>query len=350
MAERMVQILLPAEDHERALGILEEHEHDALWTHVVESRAVIDILVSTNEVEPILDELSAAFPGKDQLRAAVLRVESSIPSREEEMAAKPQGPEGDAVPKRPVFLRWLSPSPRISRDELHAQLARGAVLDDTYVLMVLLSSVVAIIGLTRGNAAIIIGAMVIAPLLAPNLALSVSTTLGKEDLFAQAMKTNVAGVSFALAFSLLAGLFIELPAELNAELASRTVIDWGDIGLALASGTAGALALISGTGMSLVGVMVAVALLPPLATLGILLASGRYTEAGGALALLATNIVCINLSSVATFLVRGVRPSKWWEAKKSVRFSRFAMIVWIVLLALVAAGLAVSKFLNSETP
>lgn len=348
MAERMVQILLPAEDHERALAILEEYEHDALWTHVLKERAVIEVLVSSHEVEPIIDELSAAFPGKGQLRAAVLRVESSIPSREEEIAAKPESEE-DAL-ERPVFLRWLAASPRISRDELHSQLARGAVLDDTYVLMVLLSSVVAIIGLTRGNAAIIIGAMVIAPLLAPNLALSVSTTLGKEDLFAQAMRTNVVGVLCAFLFSVLAGLFIDLPAELNPELASRTAIDWGDIGLALASGAAGALALIAGTGMSLVGVMVAVALLPPLVTLGILLAAGRYGEAAGALALLATNIVCVNLSSVATFLIRGVRPSKWWEAQKSVRFSRFAMVVWIVLLALVAGGLTITQILNSESP
>jgi uncharacterized hydrophobic protein (TIGR00341 family) len=345
MAERMVQILLPAEDHERALAILEEHEHDALWAHRLEDRAVIEVLVRTQEVEGILDELSAAFPGKDQLRAAVVKVESSIPSHEERAAAKPEVAATVEVPLRPIFLRWLQPSPRISRDELSTQLARGAVLDDTYILMVLLSSVVAIIGLERGNAAIIIGAMVIAPLLGPNLALSVSTTLGKEDLFAQAMRTNVVGVLVAFTFAFVAGLFIDLGEVLNPELAGRTQIAWGDIGLALASGTAGALALIAGSGMSLVGVMVAVALLPPLVTFGLLLAAGRTTEALGALALLATNIVCVNLSSVATFLVRGIRPKKWWEAKKSVRFSRLAMVVWIGLLLVVAAGLAISEFL-----
>lgn len=335
MAERMVQILLAAEDHERALAILEDHEHDALWSHRLEDRAVIEILVPTAEVEMILDELTAAFPGKDQLRAAVVKVESSIPSHEERQAAKPPV-VSEAVDPRPAILRWLKPSPRISRDELYTQISKSAALDDTFVAMVLLSSIVAVIGLVRDNPAIIIGAMVIAPLLGPNLALSLSSTLGKEDLFAKALRTNVVGVGLALVFALVVGWIAPLDGELNRELASRTSVGWGDIGLALASGTAGSLALVTGSGLSLVGVMVAVALLPPLVTFGMLLASGR-PEAMDAFVLLATNVVCVNLSSVATFLVRGVRPTKWWEAKKSVRYSRAAMLVWISLLALVAA-------------
>jgi uncharacterized membrane protein len=107
----------------------------------------------------------------------------------------------------------------------------------------------------------------------------------------------------------------------------------GDVALALASGAAGALAFTTGASSALIGVMVAVALLPPLVTCGLLFGAGHGAMAMGALLLFLTNMICINLAGVATFLLQGIRPLSWWEAKVARKATLRAMLLWVVLLA-----------------
>ena len=82
--------------------------------------------------------------------------------------------------------------------------------------------------------------------------------------------------------------------------------------------------------------MVAVALLPPTVTFGMLIGSGHVSLAFGALLLLFVNIICVNLSAVATFLFQGVQPLNWWEANKARRSTKLAIFLWSFLLVLLA--------------
>jgi uncharacterized membrane protein len=116
------------------------------------------------------------------------------------------------------------------------------------------------------------------------------------------------------------------------EIASRTQVGFADVVLALASGVAGTLALTTGLPSSLIGVMVAVALLPPLASFGLLIAGGHFRAAGGALLLLVVNVVCVNLAGVLTFLVQGVRPRRGWVAERAARGARIAVALWLAAL------------------
>ena len=142
--------------------------------------------------------------------------------------------------------------------------------------MVALSTVVAAIGLSHNSVAVIIGAMVIAPLLGPNVALSLGITLGDLSLLRQGLLTALAGIAAALALSVIIGVLLDVDPTLS-EMASRTRVGLGDIVVALASGSAGALAFTTGVSATLIGVMVAVALLPPLVTSGLLLGGGHPT-------------------------------------------------------------------------
>src|SRR5690606_8544583 len=155
--------------------------------------------------------------------------------------------------------------------------------------------------------AIVIGAMMIAPLLAPNVALALGTALGDLRLVSDAMRTNLLGVSIALLFSVVVGLTFTVDPTVPA-IGIRTVVSWADILLALAAGAAGALAFSSGLPSAVIGVMVAVALLPPLVNFGLLLGGGHFVPASGAFLLLAINVVCVNLAGVIVFLAQGVRP------------------------------------------
>ncbi|MBN1103125.1 MAG: DUF389 domain-containing protein, partial [Deltaproteobacteria bacterium] len=87
----------------------------------------------------------------------------------------------------------------------------------------------------------------------------------------------------------------------------------------------------------LVGVMVAVALLPPAVTLGLMLGQGRFELAAGAALLLAVNVVCLNLASKAVFLVKGIRPRTWWEKEKARRAMRIYLLVWLATLVILVA-------------
>ena len=85
--------------------------------------------------------------------------------------------------------------------------------------------------------------------------------------------------------------------------------------------------------MTLIGVMVAVALLPPLVTFGLLLGGGHPDLAMGALSLFLVNLICVNLAGVATFLAQGIHPTSWWEKDRAVKATRVAATLWIFLLA-----------------
>jgi uncharacterized hydrophobic protein (TIGR00341 family) len=194
--------------------------------------------------------------------------------------------------------------------------------------------VLAAVGLVRNDPVILVGAMVVAPLLGPNLALAFGTTLGDLPLVARSLRTSLLGVALALAFSVVIGALMGVDPSVEA-IADRTRASVPDVAVALAAGSAGALTFTSGLPAALVGVMVAVALLPPLVNAGLLLGSGYVPGAFGALLLVLTNVVCLNLAGVVTFRIQRIRPRSWWEEDRARKATRLAF--WF--LALLLAGL-----------
>jgi uncharacterized hydrophobic protein (TIGR00341 family) len=284
----------------------------------------------------MLDTLENKFAGIDGFRMVLLPVEATVP-RFKENNTESSG-SNTIKPKDEPENNVL----RISREELYSDIVDSTKFTNTYVAMVLLSAIVAAVGLLQDNVAIVIGAMVIAPLLGPNVALSLATTLGDFDLGFNALKTGSFGVVMALVLSIIIGYFFSVDPGIP-QIASRINVGLSDIILALASGIAGVLAFTSGASISLIGVMVAVALMPPLITLGLLVGSGNMPEAVGALLLLVTNIICVNLAGVMTFLAQGIRPRKWWEASKAKKAARVAITLWSVLLAILVAVILISR-------
>jgi uncharacterized membrane protein len=120
---------------------------------------------------------------------------------------------------------------------------------------------------------------------------------------------------------------------------SRTEIDLGNIALALASGAAAALTLTGGVSSALVGVMVAVALLPPAAAIGIFLGAGEITLALKAGVLLAVNVSCVNLATLAVFISRGIKPRTWIERRSARQSILFSAAGWSVMLAVLVVAI-----------
>jgi len=334
---RLIEIYLPEGSEKELPDLIKEQSALGVWLdHLSENKILIKVLLPSEKTEPILDLLEKRYSDSEGFRVILLPVEASIPrpAPEEE---KPADASEALAEEKPA------PQPeRISREELYSDINETIKLSRVFIIMVVLSAIVAAIGLMRSNIAIIIGAMVIAPLLGPNVALSLATTLGDMDLARRAAKTNAVGIAIALVFAAVVGLVFQVDPN-TPEIQSRTMVGIGDIILALASGSAAALSFTTGLSSALIGVMVAVALLPPLVTFGMLLGIGYWQGALGALLLLLTNVICVNLAGVTTFILQGIRPRSWWEAAKAKKATRIAVVLWIALLVLLTAVILLSQ-------
>jgi len=336
MALRLIEISLPEADRGGAEALLQGEAILCVWQQELsDARILLRVLLPAEAVEALLDALEKRYASTKDFRVILLPVEAALP--------RPKALEDALPPPSSAPARELSAKPeRISREELYAEITESSRLSTVFLAMVVLSTIVAVIGLMRGSVAIEIGAMVLAPLLGPNMALSLATTLGDMKLARRALKAGVAGILTAFVLSVGIALLFRIDAS-SSEIMSRTNVGLGDVGLALVSGVAGALAFTTGVSAALVGVMVAVALLPPLVSFGLLLGAGRSTAALGALLLLLTNLICVNLAGVVTFMVQGVHPVRWWEAARARRATRFAVATWTALLLALVGVILLSE-------
>ncbi len=319
---RLVEVIASPENLEKLPAIVSELDIKDFWPAGGKlDLAVYRILVEQEKSQQLLDALQGIL-----------------------------GPDGKIVLITPeAVLPHPEPSPeqtksssQTTREELYEEVEKGARLTSNFMLLVALSTFVASIGMIKDNIAVVIGAMVIAPLLGPNIALALSTALGDTKLLWSAAKANFAGLGLAIAIAFVEGLL--WPVSLaSPELLARTDVGLDSIALALASGAAASLSLTTGLSSVLVGVMVAVALLPPAATLGLMLGSGQNELALGAGLLLAVNIVCVNLSAKLVFLVKGIKPRTWLTSEKARESSTVYLLIWLVSLAILTAIIVITR-------
>ncbi|MDH5484860.1 MAG: TIGR00341 family protein [Gammaproteobacteria bacterium] len=318
---KIIEVIAHPEHIETVQNIGEEHGVTDQWpigSPDEEERRVMRLLVDDDHRQAVMDALQNQLGKYDTTRIVVLPVEATLPSPEAEDRDKDQ--EKEKTSKGGA-----------TREELYYSISKNAELNSDFLLLVFLSTIVATIGLIENNVAVVVGAMVIAPLLGPNIALALAATLGDTPLMWTALKTNLAGLGLALGISLLTGLI--LPIDINShEIISRTYVGIDSVVLALASGAAAVLSLTTGLSSVLVGVMVAVALLPPTATFGLMLGSGQPGLAFGAALLLAVNVVCVNLAAKIVFLARGVKPRTWLEKRKARQSIITYIVFWILSL------------------
>lgn len=327
MALRLLEMTVPEEHTNNVLQILNENNIQDYWqTCGCESNTIFKAIMHVEATENLLNIIDTHYGHLPQFRATLLALEATIPNVQK-IEDKIEEVKANVDEKRDSGETPL----RVSRQEIYNEIFSNAKLTKVFMVMVFLSTIVAAIGLIRDNTAVIIGAMVIAPLLGPNVALALAATLGDGDLGRKAITTSIAGILFSFVTAILLGLFIQVnPA--GHEIHSRTIVSLADIVLALASGVAGAMAFTSGMSSALIGVMVAVALVPPLVTSGLLLGGGHPVMAGDAFLLLVINTICINIAGIVTFLAQGIQPTHWWEAQKAKKMTQRAMSLWIIIL------------------
>ncbi|MFP5304665.1 MAG: DUF389 domain-containing protein [Gammaproteobacteria bacterium] len=208
--------------------------------------------------------------------------------------------------------------------ELFLLLRESARVTPDYVILMLASTLLAALGLVLGSTAVIIGAMVLAPLMAPIVSLAMGVLRRDLRLLRAAAKTIAVGVALALAASALLALVTPLR-RLTPEIEARLHPTLLDLGVAVVSGVAAAYAYARESVVkSLPGVAIAVALVPPLAVAGIGLGWADARLFGGAALLFLTNLVGIASTAALTFLVLGYAPIE--TAARGLRMLAAALV------------------------
>lgn len=213
------------------------------------------------------------------------------------------------IPSRAWWHRRLLPE---ERRRVMSDLAITRIEHWVYrfYAMLTLSVVVAVMGLWLDSAAVVIGAMLLAPLMQPVLAAGacLSMALFNKSLSAllKVALATVWCIGIAFVISAILG-----ETDFTGEIDARTQPDIKDLVVALAAGAAGAYATVrADASSSLPGVAVAVALVPPVATVGIAAQVGDWEKAQGALLLYITNLAAIIFASIVVFVVTGFVPPR----------------------------------------
>ena len=207
----------------------------------------------------------------------------------------------------------------VERNELvwQAQKTSRASLD--YLVLILLSAVIASFGLLLNSVAVIIGAMLVAPLMSPLGALATGLATGKTDVVRRSAVTLIAGFLLSVVSSLFIGELVFLEAA-TSEMLGRGMPSLLDAGVALSGGVVAAFALArKEVSNALAGVAIAAALMPPVCTIGLGLALDNMALAGGATLLFVTNIVFIIVSEYVVLIWLGMRPRRGQERAFGVR-------------------------------
>lgn len=192
------------------------------------------------------------------------------------------------------------------RKEVQASITAASTPSRSYYILVMLSTIIATYGMLANSTAVVIGAMLVAPLMAPIFGIALALVTGNQRLLRRAMISEVLGVLLAVALGAAIGL-LPLRAAFGPEVVARTQPTLYDIIIALASGLAGAYALLDEkVSPALPGVALAVALMPPLATCGLCLSAGRYDWALGAFLLFLANFLAIEIVAAVVFTAFGM--------------------------------------------
>ena len=216
-----------------------------------------------------------------------------------------------------TFLAWIQTRPNTADDrrQLYDKLFyEGDIgprrLSRFFTLMGFATGIAAF-GIIGDSTAVVIGAMLVAPLMTPLMGTSLAMVMGWPRRAAMSGGVALGGVLFAIGLSVLFGWMYgpDISTVANSQVASRIGPTIVDLAIAVAAGGAGAFALSRpDVSDSLPGVAVAIALVPPLAVIGLMISQAEWSAASGALLLFITNLVAIILVGGGVFILTGVVP------------------------------------------
>jgi uncharacterized hydrophobic protein (TIGR00271 family) len=233
-------------------------------------------------------------------------------------------------------------------EKLHRDLRSDAELNLNFLVLAISACIIASLGLLMNSAAVIIGAMIIAPLMLPLRGLALAALEDDRELFSQSLTTLGAGTLASVTLAWLVGRVFTLPAsEFGTEILARTQPNLADLFVAIAAGAVSGFAKIRPQiSDALAGTAISVALMPPLCVVGIALSQGDWGGSGGAFLLYLTNLLGITLACMVVFVWGGYSVN-FPNARKALRRGLAVTLLLIIPLFTSLAILLNQKQLQS---
>jgi uncharacterized hydrophobic protein (TIGR00271 family) len=289
------------------------------------------------------DLILAGTRSKKTIRRLVDNLNREADGRQVALAILKQGtPLADRVwEKLKLTVRGFVPQiDREHRVNLVDRLNSSSKFDFDFIALVSLSTLIAALGLVRDSGAVVIGAMLVAPLMTPIVAIGLALVQGNERLLQDGVRSVIFGFAVAVLIGFVVGVCTVAGFSISPQMYARGGPNMLDLIVALASGVAAAYAmgrphLVS----ALPGVAIAAALVPPIATAGLALPMGDLTLAGGAALLFFTNVVAIVLGTAITFWSVGI--STYVDSKSELQnvrvWPRYWFLAFVIISCLLAA-------------
>jgi uncharacterized hydrophobic protein (TIGR00341 family) len=343
---RLVFVTVPVGKRDAVLGVLDDEDIEytlADETGTREYACAVHFPLPTNAVEPVLDRLREVGVDSDAITVTVETqtvVSRGYDRLENRFAEDEETPE------------------QIAREELRSaaeELVPASL--PVFAGMTIVSAIIATAGLLLDSAAVVVGSMVIAPLIGPAMATNVGTVFQDADLFRDGLKLQVFGATITVASAALFAFLVRggnlVPPGLDVlaipQVRERFRPDVLSLIVALGSGVAGVISLASGLSSALVGVMIAVALIPPAATVGIGIAWGEPSLVLGSGVLLLVNVLSINLAALVMLWYMGYRPAEWIRIERTRKAFLKRVGVLVVGILLLSAFLGTVTFSSYQT-
>ena len=333
---RLIQTLVPEGKHATVVDVLESEGIEFAMTEESSNSKYSDIVyipADSENVEQIVDRLRDV--GVEREGYMVISDVETIVSEQFEQQQADTDENGT--------------DDRISRDELRTKARNLSRSTPNYLALTIISAVVATAGLLQDSAAVVVGSMVIAPLIGPAMASCVGTVINDDDLFWEGIRSQTVGLGVAVLSAVVFAVFYrfllapELELLLIQQIAERAHPGLLALAIALGAGTAGALSLTSGADEALVGVMIAVALMPPAASVGLGIAYVDPRLAFGASILVMVNLLSINAAGIVTIWIKRYRPSHWYDAQQARRITVERLVVFGLAILVLTSFLAMSS-------
>lgn len=343
---RLVQVTIPAGKQSTVLSTLEDRDIDYVLTDETSHRNITGVVyfpLPPEAVEDVLEALREAGLEKDAY-TVVLDAQTVVSRRFDALQEQYERQKEEEAP-------------RIAREELTATVQDLSPSYSSFLVLSAISAVVATAGLLLDSPAIVVGSMVIAPLIGPAMATSVGSVVADRDLFLEGVKLQVVGFGLAIAaaalFALLARFAHLVPPGLDIlaidQIRGRLSPDFLSLVVALGAGIAGALSLSTGVSSALVGVMIAAALIPPTAVIGIGIAWTMPEAVIGSSVLVLVNVLSINLAALAVLWYEGYRPEDWFHLEEARVATLKRIGTLIVAIAILSIFLGATTYSTYQT-
>ncbi len=312
---KRLEITVPKDDEDLAREIIQEYEGDVTSTEAEkEDDTVVQFQITLGSED--IDELTEELKEVKDLESGELTIDVL-----EETARIEKG------------KRQEGGSSTISVQEMYQKAFQFASVSTTTYALIALGAGIAVFGVAMENIAVVIGAMVLAPMLGPFISTSFGLVIGDRQLIQDSLL--YAGQSLLIALT--AAFLVSLPLPMQPNALMRLIANPGvvTIPLSLFVGAAAALTFATEARESLAGVAVAIALVPPTAVAGSALAIPHFKIFFDVSLVLITNVTALVLAGSLTFKAYGISPSTYYRKKVSEEELKKALAISIASLILI---------------